>query len=61
MQILINTVFLFRILYNVSVRKFTWIKEFKIEKEETYIFMLFFNNVCRNDYFCVSSITASGA
>ena len=61
MQILINTVFLFRILYNVSVRKFTWIKELKIEKEETYIFMQFFNNVCRNDYFCVSSITASGA
>lgn len=61
MQILINTVFLLRILYNVSVRKFTWIKEFKIEKEETYIFMQFFNNVCRNDYFCVSSITASGA
>ena len=61
MQILINTVFLFRILYNVSVRKFTWIKEFEIEKEETYIFMQFFNNVCCNDYFCVSSITASGA
>ena len=61
MQILINTVLLFRIRHNVSVRKFTWIKEFKIEKEETYIFMQFFNNVCRNDYFCVSSITASGA
>ena len=48
-------------MYNVSLRKFTWIKEFKIEKEETYIFMQFFNNVCCNDYFCVSSITASGA
>lgn len=61
MQILINTVFLFRILYNVSVRKFTWIKEFKIEKEETYIFIWFYNNVCCNEFICVKCITASGA